>query len=179
MLPTWLQIIIAIFGLIGTVLGILGITAYISERMKHKAQRRNQQEDKELSDIENFKHQHYLNELRSIIKEENQISVAPIIADVSRIQSQIKILADGSTDMLRERILSTYYKCMEKGYRTQYDYENVDHMHKDYIGLGGNSFVETCVAKIKALPSEEEFKAKKKTTRKPRQTKKQILLEDK
>ena len=178
-MPLWLQIVIAVFGLVGTILGILGITTYIGERMKHKAQRKNQKEDKEINEIENLRHQHYLNELRTIIKEENQISVAPIIEDVSRIQSQIKILADGSTDMLRERILSTYYKCMEKGYRTQYDYENVDHMHKDYIGLGGNSFVDTCVEKIKSLPSEEEYKAKKKAGRKPKKEKKQLLLEDK
>lgn len=177
-MPVWLQIVIAVFGLIGTILGILGITAYVTERMKHKAQRRNIREDQEQDQIENLKHQHYLNELRSIIKEENQISVAPIIEDVSKIKAQISILADGSIDMLRERILSTYYKCMEKGYRTQYDYENVDHMHKDYVGLGGNSFVDTCVKAIKDLPSEEEWKVKRKQGRKPK-PKKQPLLENK
>lgn len=176
-MPKWLTIVIAVFGLIGTLLGIIGFTAYWNERMKHKAQKKNIKEDKEAQEIEDLKHQKYLNELRNIIKEENELSVAPIRGDVSKIKSQISILADGTTDMLRERILSTYYKCMEKGYRTQYDFENIEHMHKDYIGLGGNSFVGSCVKAIKDLPSEEEYKQKKKAGRKPR--KKQLLMEDK
>ena len=177
-MPLWLQIVIAVFGLIGTVLGIVGFTAYINERMKHKAQRRNQAEDAQLQEIEELRHQKYMSDLRSIIKEENEASVAPIRANLAKVESQIRILADGTTDMLRERILSTYYKCLEKGYRTQYDYENIDHMHKDYVGLGGNSFVDTCVKTIKGLPSEEEYKAKKKAGRKPK-AKKQLLVETK
>ena len=177
-MPVWLQIIIAVFGLIGTILGVVGFTAYWNERMKHKAHRKNMQEDRDAQEIEDLRHQKYMNDLRAIVREENATSVAQIAEDVSKIKSQVNILADGTTDMLRERILSTYYKCLEKGYRTQYDYENIDHMHKDYVGLGGNSFVETCVKTIKSLPSEQEFKAKKKQNRKPK-PKKQILLEEK
>lgn len=186
MMPLWLQIVIAIFGLIGTILGILGITAYINERMKHRAQRKNKREDDEEARIaeeerrlEEMKHQAYLNELRAIIREENETSVAPIRGRLEKLENQIDIVAAGTTDILRERLLSTYYKCVEKGYRTQYDYENVEHMHKEYVGLGGNSFVQSCVDTIKALPSEAEYKAKKKASRKPKQQKKQVLVEGK
>lgn len=177
-MPLWLQIVIAVFGLIGTVLGIFGITAYINERMKHKATRRNRREDQEQAEIEELKHQKYMSDLRAIIKEENLISITPLESKLTQMESKMNILADGTTDILRERILSTYYKCMEKGFRTQYDYENIEHMHKDYMGLGGNTFVSDCVSKIKALPSEEEFKAKKRAVRKPK-PKKQVLLENK
>ena len=177
-MPLWLQIVIAVFGLIGTAAGIVGFTAYWNERMKHKAQIRNNREDREAQEIEELRHQKYMSDLRKIIKEENELSVAPIRSKLAQVESQISILADGTTDMLRERILSTYYKCIEKGYRTQYDYENIEHMHKDYVGLGGNSFVSVCVNAIKGLPSEEEYKAKKKQGRKPK-AKKQVLVEDK
>ena len=185
-MPVWLQIVIGIFGLIGTVLGILGITAYINERMKHRAQKKNRREDEEEArkaeeerQLEEMKHQAYLNELRAIIREENETSIAPIRGRLEKLENQIDVVAAGTTDILRERLLSTYYKCVEKGYRTQYDYENVEHMHKEYVGLGGNSFVESCVKTIKELPSEAEFKAKKRASRKPRKEKKQLLVENK
>ncbi len=178
MMPLWLQIVIAVVGLLGTILGIVGITAYINERMKHKAQRLNAKEDKEMEEIEQLKHQKYMSDLRAIIREENEASVAPLRDKLAQVDDKLELVADGTLDTLRDRVLSIYYKCMEKGYHTQYDYENIEHMHKDYLNLGGNSFVADCVKKIKALPSEEEFKLKKKQSRKPR-AKKQVLLEDK
>jgi len=188
-MPVWLQIVIAVFGLIGTLFGIVGFTAYWNERMKHKAQKKNKEEDEaeakvkaeeeaKVKALEELKHQSYLKELRSIIREENEASVAPLRNRLENLENQLDVVAAGTTDILRERLLSTYYKCVEKGYRTQYDYENVEHMHREYVGLGGNSFVESCVKTIKELPSEAEYKAKKKQTKKPR-VKKQILLEEK
>ena len=179
MIPNWLQITIAVFGLIGTILGIFGISAYVGERMKHKATRRNRREDADMQEIEELRHQKYMNDLRTIIKEENEQSTAPLKQELISMNTKLNILADGTTDILRERILSTYYKCLEKGYRTQYDSENLEHMHKDYIGLGGNSFIADCVKEIKALPTEVEYKARKKAMKRPQKPKKQLLLENK
>ena len=180
-MPVWLQIVIAVFGLIGTTFGIVGFTAYINERMKHKAQLKNKKEDKEAQEIEDLRHQKYMTELRAIIKEENEQSIAPLRNELTTIGNKVNLVADGTVDMLRERILSTYYKCLEKGYRTQYDSENIDHMHKDYAGLGGNSFIADCVREIKALPTEVEYKAKKKSSKKTtvKVQKQQLLVESK
>ena len=190
-MPLWLQIIIAVFGLVGTILGIFGISAYINERMKHKASKKNKEEDtleaKKLAEeeekvkaLEEIRHQKYMADLRAIIKEENEQSIAPIKAELATIGNKLNLVADGTVDMLRERILSTYYKCLEKGYRTQYDSENIDHMHRDYAGLGGNSFIADCVKEIKSLPTEVEYKAKKKEIKaKKSKAKKQVLLENK
>ena len=177
-IQTWqlvITIVAGVLGIIGTSLGIFGFTAYWNERMKHRAQKKNEQEDK----VEELKHQNYLSELRKIIKEENETSVAPLKAQMDAFSHKLNIVADGTTDILRERLLSTYYKCMEKGYRTQYDYENVEHMHKEYVNLGGNTFVADCVSKIKNLPSEEEYKASRKRAGRKPKAKKQLLLENK
>lgn len=185
-MPVWLQIIIAVVGALGTICGILGISAYITERQKHKAQKKNLEEDKQQAELEELKHQKYLNELRAIVKDENEKSVAPIQskieeldAKVTKIDGRLAKVEDGTLDALRDRILSAYYKCKEKGYRTQYDFENVHHMHKDYLALDGNSFVEDCMKKFDALPGEEEYiKTKKKriTTKKKGS---QVLVENK
>ena len=184
-MSTELAIVISIIGAVntllgiaGAILGIVGFTSYRNERMKHKAQKLNEKEDREQEEIEQLKHQKYMNDLRAIIREENEASVAPLREKLTQVDNKLELVADGTLDTLRDRVLSIYYKCMEKGYHTQYDFENIEHMHKDYLNLGGNSFVADCVKKIKALPSEEEFKLKKKQTRKPR-AKKQVLLENK
>lgn len=184
-MPIWLTIIIAIAGAIVGIFGGVGISAYLQKRMSHKAEVKNRKEDEaaakklaEQNKMEDLKHQAYLNELRAIIKEENEISVAPIRGRLEKVENQLGVVAAGTTDILRERLLSTYYKCVEKGYRTQYDYENVEHMHREYIDLGGNSFVQSCVDTIKSLPSEAEYKAKKRQSR-AKKPKKQILVENK
>lgn len=180
----WLQIIVAIVGALGTICGILGISAYLSERQKHKAQKKNLEEDKQQSEMEEFKHQKYLIELRAIVKDENEKSVAPIQhkieeldAKITKVDGRLARVADGTQDTLRDRILSAYYKCQEKGYHTRYDFENIHHMYKDYLALDGNSFVEDCMKKFDLLPGEEEFikSKKKKSTTKKKES--QVLVE--
>ncbi len=44
--------------------------------------------------------------------------------------------------LLRDRILSTYYKHYRDCEIRQYEFENVEHLYKQYKKLGGNAFVE-------------------------------------
>ena len=115
----------------------------------------------------------------------------PIDKELSSIKDKLGKVADGTQDTLRDRILSSYYKCLEKGFRTEYDIENVNHMNRDYLALDGNTFVAECMEKFKNIPTQKEYEiikqkeaeAKaaeeaKKKTKKPR-AKKQILNESK
>lgn len=120
----------------------------------------------------------------------------PIDKELSGIKDKLGKVADGTQDTLRDRILSSYYKCLEKGYRTEYDIENVNHMNRDYLALDGNTFVAECMEKFKNIPTQKEFEiikqkeeaakqaareaelAKKKANKKQR-AKKQILNESK
>lgn len=44
--------------------------------------------------------------------------------------------------LLRNSILSVYYKYCDGGEIKQYDFENVAFMYKQYKALGGNSFID-------------------------------------
>ena len=84
-MPLWLTIIIAVAGAIVGLFGGVGISAYLQKRMSHKAEVKNKKEDEaaakkaeEIKKMEDLKHQAYLNELRAIIREENEASVAPL-----------------------------------------------------------------------------------------------------
>ena len=85
----------------------------------------------------------------------------PIDTQLVKVNDKLGKVADGTLDTLRDRILSSYYKCLEKGYRTQYDIDNVEHMYKDYLNLEGNTFVAECVGKFKNIPTEQEYQIQK------------------
>ena len=51
--------------------------------------------------------------------------------------------------LLRDRILSIYYKNNKECEIRQYDYENLAYMYKQYKKLGGNSFVDRIWEEIK------------------------------
>ena len=44
--------------------------------------------------------------------------------------------------LLRDRILSIYYKHYKDCEIRQYEFENAEHLYKQYKKLGGNAFVE-------------------------------------
>ena len=177
-MPEWLTILISAFVtlllsgfLVPICTKIVGrkMTKYFDDKDKEK-----QVENEKAKRLEKFEREEAEKKLEEKID-------AIVEKHTNPIDQQLEVLADGTTDMLRERILSTYYKCIEKGFRTQYDFENIEHMHQDYVLLGGNSFVATCVKTIKELPSEEEWKKDHQPTqtRKPRKPRKKLLVEDK
>lgn len=48
---------------------------------------------------------------------------------------------------LRNSLMSVYYACKEKGYRTEDDSKNYREMHEAYNEIGGNSFIDSDVSK--------------------------------
>lgn len=159
MIPLWLQIVIAVFGLIGTVFGICGLTAYINERMKHKASRLNQLEDARAEEIEQMRQEHYLNSLRSIIREEN----ASIKADISEIKSNLALNTKGTVTILRNDMKKSLDVCKEKGFASSSDIANWKELYKVYGELGGNHFAEFVDAwkkELESLPPQKKSKKK-------------------
>lgn len=178
-MPDWLiALIISGSTLIGTTI----ITSVIGIIIKRKfdvyfrdkdAEEKKEKEDRD--EAEKLKAEERQRKLEQTIDKVVKEHTDPIDAELGRISDKLDKVAEGTLDTLRDRILTSYYKCLDKGYRTSYDTENVNHMHKDYLALNGNSYVEECVEKFKKIPTEEEWKIQKKRT----STKKKILNENK
>jgi len=94
----------------------------------------------------------------------------PIDEELQKVEEDLHKVKNGTVDTLRDRILSSYYKCAKKGFYTQYEFENIHHMYDDYVELHGNSFVEKCIKDFDSLDSEEKFMAKQKAKKAPRKT---------
>ena len=160
-MPVWLQVIIAIFGLVGTILGIFGISAYINERMKHKATRRNQEEDLREAEIAELKHQKHLEELRAVIREEN----AGIKADIETIKINLELNTKGTVTILRNDMKKSLDYFKAQGYMSHSDKTNWRELYNTYGELGGNHFREFVNGwrdELEDIPTEKP----KRTTRK-------------
>lgn len=160
-MPTWLSILLGVIGAIGTLGGVLGFTSYMSERAKRRAKIRNAEEDR----TEELKQQAYENRLRKIIQEENQ----PLKDSIKELNDKVTKIEGASLSTIRDAITSCYYKCVAKGYRNDYDYENVHHMFENYVELHGNSYISDIIKRFDALPVKEETVPTKVVARKPRQ----------
>jgi len=144
-MPTWLTITIAVVGAIGTILGILGITAYINERMKLKADKVAKKEEQDAKDLEELRHQRYENDLRKIIRDE-MLSVKTDISVINKNINQIRIdLSNntvGTVTLLRDRMKDILDECSDQGFASTSDKANWSELYNTYEALGGNHFKE-------------------------------------
>jgi len=172
------SIIVAVLGSIGTLCGIIGISAYFQERSKHKAVRKNQKEDAEMKEIEDLKHDKYVNELVSIVETSVSKAITPIATDVREIKNELSKNQKATITTLRSnmKILRDQYK--NQGYADSGDKATWNELFDDYKDMGGNHFkeyVNIWKEEVNGLPLEKPEVKKKRTSVK----KKQLLLEDK
>ena len=156
-MPLWLTIVIAVLGLIGTVLGIFGFSAYINERMKHKAELRNRQEDARREELEQMEKEQYLKSLRAIIREEN----APLREDIAEIKHCLTLNTKGTVTMLRMDMKESLDSLNDKGFASSSDVANWKELYNVYKELGGNHFIEYVDAwkkEVEDLPPKKKSK---------------------
>lgn len=163
--------ILGIIGGVGTVCGIFGISAYIGERAKHKAKTDLQKEEEERLAEEKAEREKSLLEIREIFKEE----IKPINDKITALDEKLTTVEDGTLSTLRNDILTCYYRCVEKGYRNDYDLQNMDHMYSAYKELHGNSYVSDVYERFKRLAVKEEVKSI--SFEKPKKSTKKELVE--
>ena len=156
------------------------MTKYFDKKDEEKAK-----QDKDNAELALRRESEKAKELEDKIDSIVDNHTAPIGKELAQLTDKLAKVADGTMDTLRDRILSSYYKCLEKGYRTEYDIENVNHMNKDYLALNGNTFVSECMEKFKSIPTEKEYQIikqreeERKANRKTKRAKKTTARETK
>jgi len=91
--------------------------------------------------------------VRAVVVEENE----PIKKSIDRIDLKIDLVSEGTLCTLRNDIKNCFYECVDKGYRNDYDYQNIHDLYDAYKKLGGNSFIEDVMYRFDKLPPKEEF----------------------
>lgn len=168
----WYDILVLVLGIIGSVFGILGISAYISERMKHKAQKVNKKEDeaeaKKLEDqqkLRELEHEKYKTELTDIITK----AISPIASDVAQIKTDLAKNTEGTVTLLRTDMKNLLDRFKDRGYASAGDRANWNELYSTYDRLGGNHFreyVDGWREELLNLPFKKETANRKKSTKK-------------
>lgn len=138
----WYHIVTLIISALSlpTIAGLVWKDIY--EKKKQDIKRKNQLEEKEEQEV-----------LRTVIKEE----MVDAIKKVDVISDQLIKVSDGTLSSLRNDILTCYYRCHEKGYRNDYDYQNIHDLYKAYTELHGNSFIKDVIKRFDNLLTKEQF----------------------
>ena len=96
-------------------------------------------------------------ELQASVREVIQEELKPVDESIKRLDKKVELVADGTVSSLRNDIKDCFYKCSEKGFRSDYDYKNIHSLYASYKNLGGNSFIDDIIHRFDALPPHDEF----------------------
>lgn len=164
-MPSWLTIILALGG---TAL-INGVVAFVLSRTLYKKAEKRDRDSEELEELREQRR-------REERKQDLKLMLNPIEVKIDNIDSKLEKVENGTLSSLRNDILTCYYRCKEKGYRNDYDYQNIHHLYEAYDELHGNSFIADIMSRFDKLPVKEDTVPTKVIQRK---TKKEVLLENK
>ena len=158
-MPEWLQIIVAVISIITGLFGLCGISIYINERVKHRASKKNEQEDKDQEAIEQAKDEHYKQILIQAIREK----LDPLETELSEVRDDIKKLKAGVQASNRADLQVLVDKAENQKWLSQYDKNRFYQLYQAYHNLGKNGVMDAYKEKILALP---DFPPKQEKTEK-------------
>lgn len=146
---------VAISTAVTTAVGLI-ITRIIKQHYKKK----DEEAERVAAELAELK-QRRENENREAIRQDMQQIVdkalAPVNKKIDVLMDKVSKTEEGTLSSLRNDILTCYYRCVEKGYRGDWDYENIHHLYEAYDDLNGNSFVKDVMKRFDDLPTKEEY----------------------
>lgn len=76
---------------------------------------------------------------------------------LKRISAKVKrleLVENGMQALLRDRIIQAYNKCVDRGYCTIYERDNMEKLYASYHALGGNGTITELMKKARVMPTE-------------------------
>ena len=179
-MPEWLVIVLALGGsaFIGCLMNFLfSRTFYKKAQQRDKEQEQKADRDmRDRQELENRRRADETEELISRIK----VIVQPLNDKLDKVDTKLSATSAGTLATLRNDILTCYYRCREKGYRNDYDYQNIHDLYEAYDALEGNSFIKDIMDRFDKLPVKEDVKdIDVHLTVKKKKSTKQLLVENK
>lgn len=170
-MPTWLTIILALGGsaVISSIVGFL-IARVLRQAFEKKDKEKEDEQKKQETNRELAEKYRREEEMKQTIETIKQL-ISPIEKKLDDMNSALIATSEGTQASLRNDILTLYYKCCDKGYRNDYDYQNAHDLYEAYTNLHGNSFIKDIMTRFDALPTKESYENKKKATTASRKAK--------
>ena len=175
------QIFSIIVGAIGTLFGAFGLSAYFVERFRHRAQKKNKQEDAEEEAIEKAKKMELENTIGEVLDKKLDEKIIPLFnafkeellgikVKVDTMSDDMQLLKKGVQVTCRNDLEDLYDKAEKDGYCSRDGKNRFDATYDAYHKLGKNGIMDEKFKKVAAMNERPKRK---------RTPKKKILLEDK
>ena len=94
--------------------------------------------------------------LRIALSYWSEAVIVALTSAVAMLFRKYKATQNGVQALLRNAIIASFNKHMEKGYMPIYERENIQKMFEEYRKLGGNGTVLTLMEKLEGLPTREK-----------------------
>ena len=173
----WYDVLVLVLGIVGSFFGIFGISAYINERMKHKADKKNKKEDddeqkakEEAQRIKDMEEKQLLEKFRAIVREENaplSAKLESVEGKIETLENSLKLNTEGTVTILRSDMNRIKTELEERGYATDSEKGNWKQLYTTYGDLGGNHFkeyVDEWKTSIEKLPPAKKIRKNKSKT---------------
>ena len=113
--------------MVGTVLGVLGISGYLGERARHRAEKKNKQEDKAEEEIKAAEARKLEDTVRGVFQEENReinTKLDNITAEIEGLKSNLAANTTGTITLLRNDMKKLLDSGRKQGYASTSDKAN-------------------------------------------------------
>lgn len=147
-MPEWLTVTSVAVGILVSVCGLCGISIYVNERVKHKAARKNNKEDKEQKMIEDSKSSYY----GKMIVDAVGKKIEPIEKELLDIKEDLNKVKAGVQASNRADLQTLVDKADQQGWLSPYDKERFCQLYQAYHNLGKNGVMDAHRARILSLP---------------------------
>lgn len=161
--------VVTIISLVGSTVITTIIGAFVKHTMTKEFNKQNRLKELEEKELEGKR--------KDELQKELETQLNPIKYNLEEIKEKSLLTADGTLSSLRNDILTCYYRCLEKGYRNDYDYQNIHDLYESYFKLGGNSFIKDIMNRFDHLPTKEDVKDTNNTHLGTKKSNKKILNE--
>lgn len=154
--------LITTISLLGSAIVTASITTIVGILIKKFVTKENTKTE----ELNRLRDEHISRETQEKIETTIREEIKPIIAGMEEINIKVNQIGEGTLSTLRNDILTCYYRCREKGYRNDYDTQNMNDLYNAYSQLHGNSFIADVMKRFSGLPTKEEYEEKKKKVKK-------------
>ena len=175
----WYEILSIVVSVVVSILSLLGFGTVMKFYWedKHKKKEEQSEECKKRQKDERHK------EIIDAVSEFFNPYAKKVMDSIEQFNNRLDRAEQCDRAILRNSLMDIYYKCHEKGYRTEDDSKNYREMHEAYHEIGGNSFIDSDVSEwfnnLPLKPNDYQgTKAKKTTTAKKQPGKKKEVKDN-
>ena len=166
-MPMWVTIVFTIIGWTGIVGIIVREVISAVKRKKEKVKKL-----KERAELENL-----TLTIKDVIKQEIQPlndRLDSLDVKMDNIKKDLTYTKDGIQAELKHDIRNSCRRCIEQGFRTEDDLQEITSMHDNYEKLGSNGVTNALYDEFQNLPLVPNGHKKESTTKKKTSTKKRL-----